>query len=329
MTGIDVSDRLKAKGTRTTGYIAVGETSDGAALQLPVAVVTGERSGKTVWLNGGIHGDEYLGTAVLSRLIRAIRPSSVKGAIVVTPILNPLAHRNMRRTSPVDEVDMNRIWASPGLPFATSQIRDTVRSEILDEVEAVVDLHSGGNRFLQSAFTVYSSVGGPVGKASKELAVAAGIPMVWSHRGSILEGGLITAAAREGKPAVLIEVAGEGKSEEAWVGAMGLAVQRILGHLRIIDFPPSPMKSYRIFSGFHTVTSRRGGLFRRLLEPGAPMERGSPLGEVSDPFGRPLELIRSPAGPGYLLGICTYGTVSAGDYVAELATEVKLQSTRA
>ncbi len=240
----------------------------------------------------------------------------------MTPVLNPLAFRALRRTNPVDEVDMNRIWAVAGLPIATVQLRDVVKEEILERADVVVDLHSGGNRFLQSAFTIFPCVGGSVEAASRRMALAAGIPLVWAHKGSILEGGLITAAARLGKPSVLVEVAGEGKAEEAWVGTMALAVQMILGEVGVLEFPAHRLDKYKLFSGFETVTSRRGGLFRRLVEPGVPMVKGQPLGEVSDPFGRPLETIRSPAGPGYVLGICTYGAVAPGDYVAELGTHV-------
>ncbi len=324
---IDLAASLKRRGRRALGYLRVGETNDGSPLTIPVAVVSGRVGGPVVWINGSIHGDEYLGPVTMARLIRGLTPEGVRGSLILTPVLNPLAFRAFRRTNPVDDVDMNRIWAAPGLPFATAQLRDIVSGEVLERADAVVDLHSGGNRFLQSAFTVYPALGGSTEKSSRAMALAAGIPLVWAHKGSILEGGLVTAVARMGKPALLVEVAGEGKVEEAWVGTMALAVQGVLGNLGVLPFSPALLPSYHIFTGFHTVTSHRGGLFRRLVEPGVPMKKGQQLGEVYDPFGRSLEVLRSPAGPGYVLGICTYGAVAAGDYVAELGTEAREHRT--
>jgi predicted deacylase len=242
---------------------------------------------------------------------------------VATPILNPGAFRALRRTNPLDDVDLNRIWAAEGLPFATEQLRRVVQEEVLAHADVLVDLHSGGNRFLQGAFTIYPSVGGGVEERSAALARSCGIPLIWAHRGSILEGGLITAAARQGKPSVLVEVAGEGKAEEAWIATMAMAVEGIMAQLGILGKPVPRLPRYRVFHDFATVTCRHGGLWRRRAEPGVLVAQGQPLGQVLDPFGQVLEEVRWPGGPGEVLGICTYGAVASGDYIAEIALGIR------
>lgn len=319
----DVAAALKTPGHVSYGFLRVGGSTDGQSIDLPVAVCAGRRPGPIVWINGSIHGDEYLGTAALARFLPTLDPEEVSGRLVVTPILNPPAFRAMRRTSPVDEVDLNRIWSGAGEPFATAQVRDTVVREILDRCDILVDLHSGGNRFLQSPFVVYPRAGHREGD-SAVLAKACGIPVVWAHHESILTGGLITAAARRDKAAVLIEIGGEGKAEEPWIEAMVRALRGLLVAAGTLRGTPRFLSEYRVFDRFLIVSNRHGGLWRRAAEPGAEVGKDEPLGRVLDPFGREVEVVRAPE-DAIVLGICTYGAVASGDYIAELGHDVRLE----
>lgn len=298
---------------KRTGFLPL---SDGDG-QLPVAVVSGKKRGPLVWVNASIHGDEYLGTATIARLLPGIDPEALSGGLVLTPVLNVPAFREMRRTNSHHDVDLNRAWAGDMHPGTTTRIRDEVATPILDRADFVVDLHSGGNRYLQGAFTVYHRVGGSVEAGSSALAKACGLPLIWADGTRYLEGALITVAGKMGKPAVLVEIAGEGKAEEHWVVRMVAAVRGALRQTGVLRGEPDFLPEYRVFHEFSLVKNHREGLWERQAEPGEDVGRGDILGRVLDPFGAEIEVVKSPDDAS-LLGIYTYGFVVEGETIAEL-----------
>lgn len=300
------------------GSVELPRESSGPRLAIPLAVVQGATSGPTVWVNAALHGDEYLGPATVVRLLRELDPAAVRGRLILTPTLNPGGIRAMQREDPDRPADLNRIWAPDSEGTAASRLTSWAATELLGRSEYVVDLHSGGNRFSQEPFTAYPRTGQPVDDASSDLAKACGLRYIWAHQGSILEGALITAAARKGKPAVLIEMAGEGKAEPTWIDSMAAAVRGALAHVGVVAGSPRLLPSYQVFEGFTIVRNRSEGLWHREVEPAAPVRSGATLGRVTDLLGRELEAVAAPTS-GVVVGICTYGFVPAQDYVAELA----------
>lgn len=293
--------------------------ADGRDRVIPLGVITGARGGPTVWINAALHGDEYLGAAAVARLLQDLEPEAVRGRLVLTPTLNPGGLVAMQRVDPANPADFNRVWSPEGVE-ATEPVAAWAGTVLLARSDYVLDLHSGGNRFLQQSYAVYSCVGGRVDEASSAFAKACGTPWIWAHRRSILEAGLITAASSRGKPAVLVEIAGEGKAEPAWVDEMTGAIRGALAHVGLLAERPKFRSSYRVFEGFTVVLNREAGLWERSRDPGGNVGRGDPLGRVLDLLGRELEVVRSPVDAA-VAGICTYGYVPAQDYVAELAHE--------
>jgi predicted deacylase len=301
------------------GAVELPQDTRGSAA-IPLAVVQGARPGPTLWINAALHGDEYLGPATIVRLLRDLNPPDVRGRLILTPSLNPGALRAMQRADPVEPVDLNRTWSSGANASRESRVRGWADKELLERSDFVLDLHSGGNRFLQESFAVYPRTAGAVDGASSALAKACGLPWIWAHHGSILEGALITAAARKGKPAVLLEMGGEGKAETASIDAMAGAIDGALAHAQIGAGAPRFLRSYHVFDGFLVLRNRTEGLWRRAIEPAASVHSGGALGRVMDLLGRELEVVTSPV-DGVVVGICTYGFVPPEDYVAELAHE--------
>jgi predicted deacylase len=300
------------------GQVELPKGSGGAIRAVPLAVIAGPHAGPTAWVNAALHGDEYLGPAAVARLVADLDSEAIHGRLILTPTLNPGGTRAMQRTDPAHGVDLNRAWsAPPGGPAAETVA--WARATLLARSDVVIDLHSGGNRFLQHPFAVFPEAGDRVSAASAALAKACGIPWIWAHRDSILNNALITAAAREGKPAVLLEIAGEGKAETSWTDDMVAAIRGALAEARVLRETPRYRSSYRVFASLEVVRNREEGLWRRAAEPGDPLLKGDPLGCVLDLLGRELEVVRSPRDAA-VAGICTYGYVPQDDYVGEIAS---------
>lgn len=307
------------------GTVELGTDSQETAVPLPVAVVSGTRPGPTAWINGSLHGDEYLGPASIAALLRKLDPETVRGRVILTPTLNLGAVRAMQREDPARMADWNRIWSAPPSRSDVPAAIAWAKAELLKRSDLVIDLHSGGNHFIQAPFAVYPRIGGAVDDRSSTLAKACGLPWIWAHHGGMLEGALITAAARQKTRAVLLEIAGEGKAEPAWVRRMVAAVHGALAHAGVIRGRPRFRASYRVFAGFTILRNEKEGRWSRLVAPEARVRRGQPLGRVVDFLDREVETVTAPRDSA-VMGICTYGFVARNDYVAELAHRIRTET---
>ncbi|MCB1054275.1 MAG: succinylglutamate desuccinylase/aspartoacylase family protein, partial [Acidobacteria bacterium] len=60
----------------------------GAWLNLPVTVVHGRRPGPRVWVDAAIHGDELNGVEIIGRLQDILDPDTLRGAVLLVPVVN-------------------------------------------------------------------------------------------------------------------------------------------------------------------------------------------------------------------------------------------------
>jgi uncharacterized protein len=60
----------------TRGELRVGDTPDGEAVTIPVAIVRGAGEGPVLWINGCVHGDEYCGAFIIHEMLRTLDATS-------------------------------------------------------------------------------------------------------------------------------------------------------------------------------------------------------------------------------------------------------------
>ncbi|MEM9988884.1 MAG: succinylglutamate desuccinylase/aspartoacylase family protein [Pseudomonadota bacterium] len=122
---------------------------------IPVVRVEGRAGqGPNIMFTGAIHGDEYEGPATLARLAREIDPHELAGNLIIVPQVNPTAVRNRSRRSPLDNRDLNRSFPGDENGDLTEAIAHFVSTKLLPEVEAVFDLHAGGEDSFYSPSTL-------------------------------------------------------------------------------------------------------------------------------------------------------------------------------
>ncbi len=99
-----------APGEVARGWFSVAELPTGAPERLPVVIVNGADPGPTLWLTGGVHGDEATGVAVVQDAVETLAGvrSDLAGTVVAVPVVSPAGlRRNARHTYYADE-DPNR-----------------------------------------------------------------------------------------------------------------------------------------------------------------------------------------------------------------------------
>jgi len=305
-------------GERASGYLTVGQATDGAPLRAPVHIVRGAADGPVLWAQGACHGDEYDGVRALLRLVAELEPASMRGTLVALPVANLSAYLHQSRTSPIDGKDLNRCY--PGSPAGTYTDRlahlllETVRSV----ADAFVECHGGGDRFDVVFYTLHCDLpDGPAERAG-EMCRAMGAPIVWQSGDPWLQGSLFFHLHRRGIPAALIEVGGEGRLYPNNVDDTHGALRRLMIHLGMLpeQAPPEARAVRHRVAAADFIPCNRGGLVEVVAGRGALVGRGDPLVRIVDLRGDVVDTVRCPVGRGIVLAIHTYGTVASGGPVA-------------
>src|SRR6186997_2133968 len=149
------------RGQTVRGMLKVAEAADGSPVALPVAVATGAKPGPVVWVEAAAHGDEYGGPRALQNVVQSLDPSRMSGSVVAVMITNVPAMRALQRVNPnLDDLsDFGSVF--PGRDrFATERIAAAITREVKRVgAGAFVDLHTGGDRFRQHPFVMYTLSG--------------------------------------------------------------------------------------------------------------------------------------------------------------------------
>jgi uncharacterized protein len=94
----------------------------------------------------GVHGDEGpWGALVIKYLLDSIELDDIIGSLKIVPVANPLAMESDSRVSPLDNLDLNRIF--PGDPNGshTHRLAAAIVEHSLTGADYVYDLHGGGS----------------------------------------------------------------------------------------------------------------------------------------------------------------------------------------
>jgi len=216
-----------------------------------------------ILVTAGLHGGETTGQYAAFRLIESLAADpEVAGEVVVLPRCNPSAFRRMERTSPFDELDMNRIFPGDAEGTPTQVLASRVW-DLAREADYIVDLHCAGPYATPYTLAQYSEY-----ENCRELASLLDIPVVVQSGGS--EGQLFVEAGRRGIPAVIIELPGGGPDGiidlAAGEGTLG-ALRRLLTLLEVLPgeaSAPSPAFCDQLVR----VTAPADGLYLPRVAPG-------------------------------------------------------------
>jgi predicted deacylase len=307
-------------GEVTRGRLPLIEYADGSPVEAPVIVVAGrERRGPVTWLISCGHGDEFGGALALQRVAKALDPATVKGLVILIPVANPPAFQAMRRVNPSPDDLMDFGDAFPGRPrFATERIAEKYTALWKVHADFVVDFHTGGDRFVQHPFVIFTITGTvPVDKM-ESLARLFGVPTLWRDRDKVFESDIIINVPAMGIPAFLLEVGGGGvmeRQQDARQAEFALSFLRGVG---IVPGEPLRPERVTVVEEYRIITPSRGGFFYPLVKPGDPVSEGAPLARIVDVYGDEVEVLRSPVSGAIVLGIQEFPVVATGSWVAEL-----------
>jgi predicted deacylase len=306
-----------APGEVDTGRLAVGETRDGTAVGLPVAVVNGERAGKTLFLQAASDGDELNGVGVVRRVVPRLDPAELAGTVLVVGVANYYGYQVAEHRNPIDDTKLNRAY--PGDAEGTSSERIAAATfEAAQDADLVLDLHQGSTSRMIEEVRVRCGTRHRLHDECLELAKVFGCGHVLDQKGP--DGQLARAAPDEGVPTVDPELGGSvGWDEESIrVGVEGVFnVLRYYGFLDGgVDLAPQTRAA-----GFEQYGAPCGGLVEFDVDLGARVNQGDRLFSVTDVFGEHRETVTADS-DGIFWRSRRLPTVATGEYVCSLGTDV-------
>lgn len=281
---------------------------NGSSIKLVVHAVVGANPGPVLCLTNTIHGGEWYALEPLRTLRNELDTSTLSGAVLILPVVNPAAFAVDARNVPdqVDSPDMNRIFPGP-LTSTGDQIISVLTSEVLSISDALIDFHMGPKG---SAFTdalTGSDLPGDLSERCLSLALAFGSPIV---RHAPMIGGFPGpksskpyAATAFGIPGFGGEVGGAGfgpKLDAVWHQRTYDGLLGVMAELGMVAIAESKRPDRQlVYKNAHRINPRLGGILKPQLtgdEMGCEVTKGTVLGHVISPYtGEVLEELTAPA----------------------------------
>lgn len=220
------------------GFLRLPHSRDDSAWGAIMIPVTQMKNGEgpTALITGGNHGDEYEGPVALFNFAGRTDISDIQGRVIVVPAMNYPAFCSATRVSPIDSLNMNRIF--PGKPHGsvTQIIADYFTRELLPKADYVLDIHSGGKTLDFVPFATCHELEDKEQQAKCEAAMKSLNAPYFIKLMEIDAGGMYdTQAENMGKVFVSTELGGGGTTTPQSVDIAKRSVDNFLVHAGILQ----------------------------------------------------------------------------------------------
>jgi uncharacterized protein len=319
---------------RQNGYLRLFHSVHSSAygfIPIPIVVLK-NGDGPTALLVSGTHGDEYEGQVALCNLAKSLDPARIKGRVIILPAANFPAAVAGRRTSPIDEGNLNRLF--PGDPdgTVTQQIAYHIEHELVPLADLVCDLHSGGSSLM---YVPAALMGGysREGDNSKGLAALKAFASPLSYVIEANQGGdrtLSGGAIRQGVFALGTELGGSGHVTRAAVRIAERGVNNLLVHLGILPDDArialeGPQRFLEVGGSEYYTYAPYNGLYEPLVDLGDMIRAGQPAARIhfpETPWAEPVTAHFTR--DGFVLCKRIPGRTMRGDCLFHLGTDIAI-----
>ena len=309
----EIGGKRIGAGERRTVDLPVSVLSDHTPMNMSVHVIHGTRKGPTMFVSAAIHGDEIIGVEIVRRLLNSPNLSTLRGTLMVVPIVNAFGFLNHSRYLP-DRRDLNRSF--PGISHGSlaARLADHFMTHVVRRSDLGIDLHSAAVHRTNLPQVRVS----PDDGETLRLAEAFGAP-------AVLVSGLrpksLRSVAREAGIPVLLYEGGEAlRFDEMSVRAGVSGILRVMNRMGMIAAKGVPKARAKPVICGDSAWQRApaGGLIRTYRSEGDFVEPGEVMAIISDPFGvSETEVCADHAG--IIIGRTLMPVVNEGDALFHVA----------
>ena len=315
-------------------YLGVPSSTNESAygtVPIPITVLK-NGSGPTIAFTGGNHGDEYESQVALMKLARRLQPDEIQGRVIMIPSLNLPAAMAGLRCSPIDSLNLNRVFPGDREGTITMVIAEYICTNILPLCNYLADLHSGGTTLEYMCCAIITLSGNDEqDRAASEALKAFGAPINLLNKALDDTGNLSFEAARRGIVVLNTELGGAARVTPDYVRITERGVLNLLKHLGVMEGDPvrpedegeAPSRYVDIEDLKSYVMAPDDGLYEPFIELGDSVESGQAIGQVH--FQHHIE--REPwvvhtERSGFLLCKRPPGRVARGDNIAIIGRDI-------
>ncbi len=319
-------------GTRAFYQVPLGTLVSGLPLFLTFHVVRGAHDGPILGLISNSRGIGHLSVAQTRAVIASVDPSVMRGSLIACPVANPIAFEHGTLTTPVDELNMNRVI--PGTPpeelggrYAgglTELMAHYVTRHVIDPCDVLIDFHLLSDRLALETIDLPTQAEGQARERIRQMACLFGTTL---HEWELQEGSAVAYALSQGKLGFGVEIGsgGWGSTHSAkWVAQAARGVTGVMQYLRILPGEPDWPEVVTMITTRAGIRPRHGGYHVPEVgvdDLGRTIEGGRVLGRTYDTqtFALLEELI-SPY-RGILYVVRAYGPTEPGDWAYVVGEE--------
>lgn len=308
-----IGDVTIQAGTSQTVHLPVSVLSDHTPVTMSAHVMRGKNDGPIIFVSAGVHGDEIIGVEIVRRLMRAPNLRTLRGTLIVVPIVNTFGFINRSRYLP-DRRDLNRSFPGSTAGSLACRLAHIFLTEIVARCDLGIDLHSAAiHRTNLPQIRISAD-----NDRTTELAEVFGAPVILQS--NLRDGSLRAAADALGKDVLLFEAGEALRFDEMSIRAGVAGVLRVMHHIGMISskgIAKTKMLS-QLCESSSWVRAPAGGLLRIFRAEGDVVAKGDLLAAVADPFGGEEIEILAPFG-GIIVGRALMPIINEGDALFHLA----------
>ncbi len=293
--------------------------------------IGGTAPGPHVLITGGVHGDEFEPMAAIRRLRAELDGTPLNGRVTLVPVVNEASFRRGSRVAE-DGLDLARTCPGKADGSVTEQTAFAL-SQLIQSANYYIDLHTGGTRLQVLPLAGYTLHPDPaVLDWQRKMALAFGLPIVWGTDYRL--NGRSLSVARDAKvPGIYTEYLGGGGCDANGVAAYVQGCLNVLSLVGVLNrsiaapkIPPAVYEDQRPNAGYMQINHPAPieGFFDPAVTLGQAVEKGQPVGTVSDPLGNDVRTVAAER-TGIILTLHTFARVDAGECLAViLETDTKV-----
>ena len=310
------------RGQNATGYIEVPAGVD-AATSIPVVVVHGARPGPVLAVVSGAHGTEYASIIAVERLIGTLDPAEVAGTVILVPLVNRASFdQKVVHVNPVDGKSMNRFYPGKIDGTQTERASYLITKEVVERCDHLIDLHGGDLDESLRPYSYWTKTGREEqDRISREMVLAFGLDhiIISAERPTDPAASryLENTATTRGKASITAEAGHAGTVEAEDVAALVRGCLGVMRYLKMLPGAAEPIANPVWIESIASATSEEAGIFYPLVKRGAYVAAGTPLGYVTDYFGKKIFEAKAPAA-GVVLYICSVPSMAKGGTIANV-----------
>lgn len=310
---------------KATGAIPVCEYTDGSAFDIPVMIANGIKEGPVLWLNAALHGNELNGVIGVMEIFKEIDTSKLCGALVCTPICNPLAFFHKQRLSFQDGLNLGEAYPGNENGQLTERLAYAHLNAIKGIADYFLDFHASGVTHFAKPYTVYKLCGYPETEARiEEMLKAFGIyincgvnTLAKTDEPVKLSGSLDIELIKAGIPAFMLEIGNAAHLERHYVDMVKNGTYNVMRHFKMLDGQEKAHEQVFVKSR-GIIRCKKGGLSSPVVVPYQFLKKGELITRILNTCGEVIEDVTAPNDL-YILSVKEDVVAQAGERVVFVA----------